>query len=48
MRREIVMKVNAEPVKALPRARVEALRDAMLGLETLPDAGQIAALMAPG
>jgi hypothetical protein len=32
--------------KALPRLRVEALRDAMLGLDKLPDATKIAQLLA--
>lgn len=45
---DIVQKFEKLAVHALPLAGVEALRDAVLGLETLPDAGRIADLMAQG
>jgi 2-methylcitrate dehydratase PrpD len=43
---DIVEKFEKLALHTLPRARVEELRDAVLGLETLPDAGRIADLMA--
>jgi 2-methylcitrate dehydratase PrpD len=42
---EIVEKFEKLAVKALPKARVGKLRDAMLGLEKLKDAAEIARLM---
>ncbi|MGH8699899.1 MAG: MmgE/PrpD family protein, partial [Burkholderiales bacterium] len=42
---EIVEKFEKLAVKALPRARVAKLRDAMLGLEKLKDAAEIARMM---
>ena len=42
---EIVEKFEKLAVKALPRAQVGKLRDAMLGLEKLKDAAEIARLM---
>jgi len=43
---EIVEKFEKLAVKALPRARAGKLRDAMLGLEKLKDAAELARLMA--
>jgi 2-methylcitrate dehydratase PrpD len=43
---EIVEKYGKLARKALPKARVERLRDAVLGLEKLKDASQLARLMA--
>ena len=43
---EVVEKFEKLAVHVLPRPQVEQLRDAMLGLETLKDAAQIARLMA--
>jgi 2-methylcitrate dehydratase PrpD len=43
---DIVEKFNKLAGHALPRARAEALRDAVLGLESLGDAGQLADLLA--
>jgi aconitate decarboxylase len=45
---DIVEKFEKLAVKALPRAQVKRLRDAMLGLEKLPDATRIARLLAKG
>jgi 2-methylcitrate dehydratase PrpD len=45
---DIVEKFEKLAGKALPRSRVEKLRDAMLRLETLSDAGEIARLLAKG
>ena len=45
---DIIDKFEKLALYALHRPRVEELRDAVLGLETLPDAGRIADLMAPG
>jgi 2-methylcitrate dehydratase PrpD len=42
---EIVEKYEKLARKALPKARVERLRDAVLGLEKLKDASEIAQLM---
>jgi aconitate decarboxylase len=42
---EIVEKFEKLATHVLPRQQVEQLRDAMLKLETLKDAGQIARLM---
>jgi aconitate decarboxylase len=42
---DIVEKFEKLAGKALPRARVEALRDAMLGLDKLSDASEIARLL---
>ncbi len=44
--REIVEKFEKLALKALPRARVAKLRDAMLGLEKLKDASELARLLA--
>jgi 2-methylcitrate dehydratase PrpD len=44
---DIVDKFEKLAVHALPKARVAELRDAVLGLETLPDAGRIAELLVP-
>ena len=44
---DVVAKFEKLAARALPKARVEALRDAMLGLEKLADAGRIAELMTP-
>jgi hypothetical protein len=43
---EIVEKFEKLAVKALPRSRVGQLRDAMLGLERLADASELARLLA--
>ena len=43
---EIVEKFEKLAVKALPKAQVEKLRDAMLGLEKLGDAAELARLLA--
>ncbi len=43
---DIVEKFEKLALKALPKAQVERLRDAMLGLEKLPDATRIARLLA--
>jgi 2-methylcitrate dehydratase PrpD len=43
---EVVQKFEKLAVHVLPRPQVEQLRDAMLGLESLEDAAQIARLMA--
>ncbi|MGQ0749369.1 MAG: MmgE/PrpD family protein [Betaproteobacteria bacterium] len=43
---EIVEKFEKLAVKALPQSRVAELRDAMLGLEKLDDAGRLAQLLA--
>ncbi len=43
---EIIGKFEKLAAKALPRAQVEQLRDAMLGLEKLDDAGKLAQLLA--
>jgi 2-methylcitrate dehydratase PrpD len=43
---EIVEKFEKLAVKALPRTQVNALRDALLGLDELPDAGRLAQLLA--
>ena len=43
---DIVEKFEKLAIKALPRPQVERLRDAMLGLESLPDAAELARLMA--
>ena len=43
---EIVEKFEKLAAKALPRAQIEQLRDAMLGLEKLDDAGKLAQLLA--
>jgi hypothetical protein len=43
---DIVEKFEKLAVKALPRAQVDELRDAMLGLEKLSDASRIAQLLA--
>lgn len=45
---EIVEKFEKLALKALPKARVAKLRDAMLGLEKLDDAAELARLMARG
>ena len=45
---DIVAKFEKLAVHGLPRARVEELRDAVLGLEKLPDAGRIADLLVKG
>ena len=42
---DIVEKFEKLAIKALPRAQVEQLRDAMLGLEQLDDAATIARLL---
>jgi 2-methylcitrate dehydratase PrpD len=42
---DIVEKFEKLAAKALPRAQVEQLRDAMLGLEKLDDAGKLAQLL---
>lgn len=42
---DVVQKFEKLAGKALPRAQVERLRDAMLGLEKLDDAGELARLM---
>ncbi|MBI3373010.1 MAG: MmgE/PrpD family protein [Betaproteobacteria bacterium] len=42
---DIVEKFEKLAVHALPRSRVEELRDAVLALEALPDAGRVADLM---
>jgi 2-methylcitrate dehydratase PrpD len=44
---DIVDKFEKLAVHALPKARVAELRDAVLGLETLPDAARIAELLVP-
>ena len=44
---DVVAKFEKLAARALPKARVEALRDAMLGLEKLADTGRIAELMTP-
>jgi 2-methylcitrate dehydratase PrpD len=44
--RDIVEKFEKLAAKALPKAQVEKLRDAMLGLEKLADASELARLMA--
>lgn len=46
--RDIVEKFEKLAAKALPKAQVEKLRDAMLGLEKLADASELARLMARG
>ena len=43
---EVVDKFAKLATHVLPKAQVEQLRDAMLGLDKLPDAGQLARLMA--
>jgi 2-methylcitrate dehydratase PrpD len=43
---DIVQKFEKLAVKALPKSQVERLRDAMLGLEKLDDAAQLARLLA--
>ncbi|MSQ10872.1 MAG: MmgE/PrpD family protein [Dehalococcoidia bacterium] len=43
---DVVEKFEKLAIKALPRPQVERLRDAMLGLESLPDAADLARLMA--
>ncbi|MCW5606308.1 MAG: MmgE/PrpD family protein, partial [Burkholderiales bacterium] len=43
---EIVAKFEKLAIKALPRPQVEQLRDAMLGLDKLQDASQLARLLA--
>jgi hypothetical protein len=43
---EIVEKFEKLALKALPRAQVGKLRDAMLGLEQLGDASELARLLA--
>jgi 2-methylcitrate dehydratase PrpD len=43
---DIVEKFEKLAGKALPKAQVGKLRDAMLGLEKLPDASELARLMA--
>lgn len=43
---EIIAKFEKLAIKALPRSRVEQLRDAMLGVEKLDDASQLARLLA--
>jgi 2-methylcitrate dehydratase PrpD len=43
---DIVEKFEKLALKALPKAQVEALRDAMLGLDKLSDAARIAQLLA--
>ncbi|MNC96109.1 hypothetical protein D3C83_133960 [compost metagenome] len=45
---EIVEKFEKLAAKALPKAQVAQLRDAMLGLEKLGDAAELARLMARG
>jgi hypothetical protein len=42
---DVVAKFEKLAAKALPQAQVAKLRDAMLGLEKLDDAGEIARLM---
>ena len=42
---DIVDKFEKLAVKVLPKAQVEQLRDAMLGLENLDDAARIAQLL---
>ena len=42
---DIVDKFEKLAVKALPKAQVEQLRDAMLGLDKLDDAARIAQLL---
>jgi hypothetical protein len=42
---DIVEKFEKLAGKALPRSRIEELRDAMLGLEKLSDASRIARLL---
>jgi len=44
---EIIDKFEKLAVHALPKERVGELRDAVLGLEDLPDAALLAALMSP-
>ncbi len=46
--RDIVEKFEKLAAKALPKAQVEKLRDAMLGLEKLADASELARLMTRG
>jgi hypothetical protein len=45
---EIVEKYEKLASRALPKAKVAKLRDAMLGLEKLKDAGELARLMQRG
>ena len=43
---EIIEKFEKLAIKALPKRQVEQLRDAMLGLEALKDAAELARLLA--
>ncbi|MGH8618031.1 MAG: MmgE/PrpD family protein [Burkholderiales bacterium] len=45
---DVVAKFEKLAAKALPKDRIEKLRDALLGLDKLADAGQIAKLLAKG
>jgi hypothetical protein len=42
---DIIAKFEKLAVKALPKAKVEQLRDAVMGIEKLPDAGVLSKLM---
>jgi 2-methylcitrate dehydratase PrpD len=43
---EVIAKFEKLAIKALPKAQVEQLRDAVLGMEKLDDAAQLARLLA--
>jgi len=42
---DVIAKFEKLAAKALPKAQVEKLRDAMLGLDKLADAGELARLL---